>query len=381
VADPLHRGLTDRGPADRDPADDAPAIADWALAEKVAWQVATANMPKATAQDVARLRSDIDLTAMVADRYARRATGLGDGLPPAEVRVVGRREWIRSNLESLEWLTLPLREKLADRPGGRVVSRSVIGAQIGTVFGFLATRVLGQYEVFLPQGATPGRLTLVGPNLLQVERTVLPEVGVSAREFRLGVVLHELAHRLQFEAVDWMRPQLQQILDEYIADTRLGPERVKEALEQVIELVRRPERATDLRQLLQIVLTPTQRDLLDRAQSMMSLLEGHGNVTMEWGAELAADDEGIVLDASRVRRALNARRDRRGGVGATIMKRAMGMAMKAEQYRVGERFILSVAQRHGREVFSRVWESPAHLPSTDELEDPDAWAQRIRSST
>lgn len=353
-----------------------PPLVDWSLAEKVAWNLATTNVPKATAAEVALLRADIDRIASIADGYARRSTGLGADLGPATVRVVGRREWIRSNMGSLAWITAPLRRKLAERPGSRMLSRSLMGTQIGSVFGFLATRVLGQYEIFLPGGATPGRLTLVGPNLLHVERTVLPEVGVSAGEFRFGVVLHELAHRLQFEAVGWMRPQLQGILDDYIEDTRIGPDRVRETVEGILELVRSPERLGDPRELLQIVLTPNQRGLLDRAQSLMSLLEGHGNVTMDWGAELIPGDDGVQLDPGRVRRALNARRER----GSTFMKRAMGLALKAEQYKVGEEFILEVADRHGRDVFAKVWEDPAHLPTAAELRDPDAWAQRITAS-
>ena len=362
---------------------EAPPLADWGLAEKVAWNIAVANVPKATPREVATLRADIDRVASVADAYARRATGLDRGLGPAQVRVVGRREWIRSNLASLAWVTQPLRDKLTARSGNRALSRSVVGAQVGAVFGFLATKVLGQYEIFLPGGVTPGRLTLVGPNLLHVERTVLPEVGLGAREFRFGVVLHELAHRLQFESVDWMRPQLQGILDSYIADTRLGPERLRETLDGILDLIRTPERLADPRELLQVVLTPQQRGLLERAQSLMSLLEGHGNVTMDWGAELISEDVvagtldasevGAQLDPSRVRRALNARRER----GSQLVKRAMGLAMKAEQYRVGEEFILAVANRHGRDTFSRVWEDPSKLPTADELQDADAWVRRI----
>jgi uncharacterized protein (DUF2342 family) len=54
--------------------------------------------------------------------------------------------------------------------------------------------------------------------------------------------------------------------------------------------------------------------------------------------------------------------------------------MKAEQYRVGERFILQVSERHGRQILDRVWEGPDFIPTTDELEHPDRWAARVTTT-
>ena len=85
------------------------------------------------------------------------------------------------------------------------VGSRVTGVEVGAVLAFLASRVLGQYELFLPpdptgQAAT-GRLTLVAPNIVHAEL----ELNVNPRDFRLWVCLHEETHRVQFTGVPWLR--------------------------------------------------------------------------------------------------------------------------------------------------------------------------------
>ena len=359
----------------RPPDGHAGPLADWALAERVAKLIALRDQPDVTRAEVDRLRTELNDTAVRADGLAREVTGLGGDLPPATVRVVGRAAWLRSNLDSIAWMVDPLAEQLMDRSDvNRAIARKALGAQLGIVFGFLATKVLGQYEVLLPNDERPGRLTLVGPNLVELERRFLPSVDVTPPSFRLGVVLHELAHRLQFEAVDWMRPTLRDIVDAYLSETRLDADRLRTVVERLGDLLRSAREGLNMQQFLEAVLTPAQRQLMDRAQGMMSLLEGHGNVVMDWGAQILEERDPTGVGVAGVRQALNERRRR--GADRMLFK-LLGLSMKARQYSQGEQFILQIERDHGRDVFNRVWQDPAHLPTPAELEHPDQWVQRV----
>jgi coenzyme F420 biosynthesis associated uncharacterized protein len=350
-------------------------LADWELARRIARLIALREQPSVTEAEVAALRSELRATAARADELARAVTGLGSGLPPVTVRIVGRGEWLSSNLASIAWLVDPLAEQLIDRSEvSRSLARKALGAQLGLVFGYLSTKVLGQYEVLLPGDEEPGRLTLVGPNLVQLERDFLPSVNVSASAFRMGVVLHELAHWLQFEGVDWLRPTLRGIVGSYISETRLDADRLRATVDRLGELLRSARTGLGIQQFLEAVLTPSQRELMARAQGMMSLLEGHGNVVMDWGAQLLTERGEAEFEAAGVRQALNERR-RRGA--DRVLFNVLGLSLKAQQYSAGERFIMAVERDHGREVFNRVWRSPDNLPTLDELEHPDQWVRRV----
>lgn len=326
------------------------------------------------------LRGDLEGALATADRAARRVTGLGSDLPPVRGRVVGRRAWVRGNVASLAALLDPVADRLVATSGlPRAVARRALGLQLGVVLGYLSRRVLGQYEVFLPDeeqgghGQPRGRLTLVGPNLVELERGLPAGSEVTPAHLRLGICLHEVAHFLQFEGVPWLRDHLRGLVDTYLADARIDPERVREAAERAAELIREPERLSDPQEVLGVLLTPTQRAVLEEAQALMTLLEGHGNVVMDWGAELLSAEEGAEIDPAAVRRLLGRRRAR---LGDQAVRKALGLGLKAQQYQVGERFWLETAERHGRAVLDRVWEGPELLPGASEVTDPDAWVAR-----
>ncbi|MFN2555834.1 MAG: zinc-dependent metalloprotease [Nitriliruptorales bacterium] len=312
--------------------------------------------------EAARLRARVAADVAAADESARSWTGLGRDLPPTTVRVVSRSGWVKANLIGLRGAFDPLAYRLADRPG----AARVVGWQVGMLLGLLSTKVLGQY--ILPLGG-PGQaqLVLVGPNLLELSR----RLGPLADDVRRVVLIHELAHRLQFDGVPWLGDHLRGLLGRYLASARLDPGAVLEALSRLPDALRALREERSITPLLQAVLSEEQRAVVDEAQALMSLLEGHGNATMYSAAR------GFVHDPDRVREALERRHS---DLFARLLTAVAGLDLKRRQYREGEAFVRTVVERVGTAGLNAAFTGPSSLPTLDEISAPERWLARLHGS-
>jgi coenzyme F420 biosynthesis associated uncharacterized protein len=118
------------------------------------------------------------------------------------------------------------------------------------------------------------------------------------------------------------------------------------------------------------LMTDEQRALFRETQAVMSLLEGFSDYVMD---EVG---KGLVPDVERISERFHERREHRTGFERAVL-RLTGMDLKMEQYRRGERFVRAVAEARGRAALDRIWESPATLPTADEIAAPAAWIGRV----
>src|ERR1700722_15997224 len=118
-----------------------------------------------------------------------------------------------------------------------------------------------------------------------------------------------------------------------------------------------------------MLVTPEQRLALSKISGMMSLLEGHGDVTMDRAG--AAE----VPGAATFSRVLHERRANARGV-TKVMSRLLGLEAKMPQYAEGEQFVESVEAAGGPELLARVWRGPEWLPTLDEIRSPGEWVAR-----
>jgi coenzyme F420 biosynthesis associated uncharacterized protein len=309
------------------------------------------------AEVVANLRRDADRsTGLVRD-----FTGLDAEERSAPVLVVDRPAWVRANVDGFAAVLAPVIDRLSEKKGAPsgvalALGSRVTGAELGVLLGFLAGKVLGQFDPFHEPS---GRLLLVAPNIVHVER----ELGVDPTDFRLWVCLHEETHRVQFTAVPWMRDHLFSEINA-LADTVEPSGLLDDGLKKVSEAIRRGGN------LMEALGTPEQRAILDRVTGVMSLLEGHADVVMDGVGPT------VIPSVATIRRRFN---DRRKGVGTLdrMLRRLLGLDAKMAQYRDGAQFVRGVVDKTGMAEFNAVWERPENLPTKAEIADPAAWVSRV----
>jgi coenzyme F420 biosynthesis associated uncharacterized protein len=319
-----------------------------------------------------------ELAAAVAEPV-REVTGMASAPDGGWVAVVDRPGWIRANVDGFRVVLDPLARHLREKggpPGGAVmgaVGSRVTGVQAGLILAYLAGRVLGQYELFLPPdpsapaGSAPaGRLTLVAPNILMVER----ELGVDPHDFRRWVCLHEETHRTQFTAVSWLRGYVQEQMTDFLLASDLDPATIVDRLRSAAEAVAGAVRDGDGESLIEAIQTPRQREILDRLTSVMTLVEGHGDYVMD------AVGPRVVPSVEDIRAKFNERRVTAGRLERTL-RRILGIDLKMKQYAQGSRFVRTVVEEAGMATFNKVWTSPATLPTKDEFASPQRWLDRI----
>jgi len=206
----------------------------------------------------------------------------------------------------------------------------------------------------------------VGPNILALEK----RFAFPPREFRLWLALHEVTHRAQFTGVPWLRTHYLGLVDEVLGAVDPDPKRFIAALGRVVDDLRDGRRPLEDGGLAAVLASPEQRVALDRVAGLMSLLEGHGDVTMD---RAGADQ---IPSAARFGRVLRQRRQQANGL-ARLLQRLLGLEAKLAQYEQGERFIEAVEAVGGPSVLDAVWEDPARLPTLAEIRDPAGWLARV----
>jgi len=353
-----------------DPAPTATDPIDWALAERVARRFAGRD-PLARSYLAASLRDDFHVLTQEAEQLVNDYTGLR---APGDVRaeVVDRGSWVAANISSMQRLLAPLTARVGERmASSRVapIGRRVAGTETGVLLGYLAQRVLGQYDLLvLDDDPRSDAVYYVGGNILALEK----RYAFRPRDFRLWIAIHEVTHRAQFTGVPWMKGYYLSLVESALSSIDPDPKRLVQALARAADEMRNGRNPLDDGGLVALIASDEQRGALARVQALMSLLEGHGNSVMNGLGRQH------VAGQARMARVLHARRQSTGMTA--VVQKLLGLESKMRQYEVGEAFIAAIERIAGPRAIDAAWRSPDHLPTVDELRQPDEWLRRVAAA-
>ncbi|MDJ0312195.1 zinc-dependent metalloprotease [Arthrobacter sp. H35-D1] len=373
-----------------------PAMVNWELAARTAANLAPAG-PALSGSEISAAVENLRLMAERSVPHVHEISRLeaARDLHDSQVLVVDRASWAKANTQSFAVMLDPVLRAVAAKqagasgsgsapaPGspGAAFGATVTGAQLGGALAFLSSKVLGQYDPFAALAPTRasephaagGRLLLVAPNIITVER----ELKVDPSDFRLWVCLHEQTHRVQFAAAPWLRHHMLAEIEKLgallVGDSENLGERLLQSAKQLggkhakdTNGGEEPHRGS----VLDLLQDPAQKAALSHLTAVMSLLEGHANVVMD------GVDKSIVPTVRTIRQRFNNRgKDR--GVIEKFMRNLMGLDAKMRQYSDGAKFVRDTVDVVGMDGFNNVWTTAENLPTEKEIHNARLWVERM----
>ncbi len=357
---------------------------NWELARQVGIAMASwgTDDPPPSEQDRLGLAS----TVRAAELAVADFTLLPSPTDLAPVEAFRRAQWVEANITGLRALLEPMAQKVTSAmaeaqgttlpiqmpgPSNEVLDMLMqkmvpllLGAQVGTVLGYLGQRVLGQFDLAVPRPA--GSLYFVIPNIARFER----DWSLEPREFRAWVALHEVTHRFEF-AQPWVREHFLHLVSDLIEHAHIDLAGLEQRLEGMD--LSSPDALTEafegMGNLFGEAGDDEQRLRVARVQAFMAAAEGYSDHVMERVGQR------MLPSFTRIEEAV--KRFREGHAADRALEQLLGLEMKMEQYRLGREFCAKVAELTDEATLSRVWGSADSLPSMPELEEPTLWLSRM----
>jgi putative hydrolase len=285
-------------------------------------------------------------------------------VPAPDVLPLDGRGWAERNLESFGTLVEPFASSVAaDGPAAPLMAQlspSLIGLQVGSLVGSLATWVVASFDAGLPQ-EHPGPISIIVPNI----RSMTGTDDLDEREVRLWIVANEVAFRAVSQ-LPWIHDHLHHLATDYADAVRIDPTMLSglmaggsdpAAIEQAIQ------EAGGLEGLIGGEEAEAPRLELE---AFLGTITGCGRLLARRAvADLAPDFDRISASRDESRE-------------ATEAAPAIGVGpIPPEATRLGDVFNQEVERRYGEDALETLWADPSRMPSAAELRDPTAWAARV----
>lgn len=363
---------------------------NWAFTKDIARKITATQGPdpSPTAADQQAVRDAVGL----ADLWLDRSTTFDR--VPARAVAWSRAEWVENTFAVWQKLVSPIATSLSGSIGGlmggqteqmggmapmmeplmRTASAGMLSAQIGQALGQLSTDVVSVSDISIPltERAT---VALLPTNLAQFGDGLDQDAG----DIRLYLALRESARQRLFASVGWLGPQLLALIEHYAQGIAIDASAIEEAFESQLSGEMGPGDIEDLGnavagKLFEPVLTPEQKEILDRLETLVALVEG-------WVDDVVSDTTSTMMPQAAALLETLRRRRAAGGAAETALKSLLNLELRPRRVRDAANLWAAVRATRGIEARDAAWSHPDMVPSAADLDDPLGYVESGSAET
>lgn len=305
-----------------------------------------------------------------------------------EPRLMSRKEWVTATMPLWTQLAEPvatsisdsltrvLTEQAPEEMQGMIanasqvmrnVGRALFAMQLGQVVGQLASEVVSGGDVGIPL-LSEQQAALLPQNVTEFGEGL----DVPADQVQIYLAVRELAHARLFRHSRWLRLHLTSSITEFARGISIDTRRLEELAEGFD-----PSNPEELRQAMvngSLIPPKTEAQLaaLARLETMLALIEGWVDVvTLEATSRLPKSD--AIAETVKRRRAA-------GGPAESAFATLVGLELRPRRLREAAAMWQAVTDAVGNEARDALWAHPDILPTSEDIDDPQALIARLTSA-
>jgi putative hydrolase len=239
------------------------------------------------------------------------------------------------------------------------------GSQLGQALAQLAGEVQTSSDIGLPLGPE-GVAALLPANVEEFTKGL----ERPSSEVLVYLAAREAAHQRLYAHVPWLRQRMLGSVEEFAGGIKIDTA----ALEQLAGQFD-PTNPESLEQAMQSGMlepqtTPEQQAALTRLETLLALVEG-------WVDVVVADAVGDRLPGAEALRETLRRRRASGGPAEQTFATLVGLELRPRRLRAAAALWRLVTDQHGMDLRDGLWAHPDLLPTTEDLDDPMEFAERL----
>ena len=355
---------------------------NWTQAMEQAKSMALASVKPVSAI----ARAEIDQAFHVASLWLAEASDLSDTGETPEL--LTRLEWIEQTFPLWQQLAEPvalnisnamttvLTDQAPEEMKGMIAGASnmmrqiggtLFAMQLGQVLGQLSTEVVSGGDVGIPVLDT-GRAALLPQNMAEFGEGL----DIPMDQVHLYLAVRETAYARLFKHAKWLRLNFLSGVTEFARGISINQERLEEIANNFD-----PASPEELREAIGAGAlippkTPAQQAALDRLETQLALIEGWVDVVTE-AATVRLPRVDAIAETVRRRRAS-------GGPAESALASLVGLELRPRRLRDAVKMWKSVTDAVGIAGRDALWDHPDAVPTTDDLDNPDALVARLAAT-